>query len=71
MDKTENMIKYSKNKTIITQQKAIDAINEMVKNGEISLEEYEKEFEAWFEDMYDKKYSKVSKFVSENNLVRI
>lgn len=34
MDKTENMIKYSKNKTIITQQKAIDAINEMVKNGE-------------------------------------
>ena len=29
MDKTENMIKYSKNKTIITQQKAIDAINEM------------------------------------------
>ncbi len=42
---------------------------EMVKNGEISLEEYKKEFEAWFEGMYDKKYSKVDKFVLENNLV--
>lgn len=44
---------------------------EMVKNGEISLEEYEKEFETWFEDMYAKKYSKVSKLVSENNLSSI
>lgn len=44
---------------------------EMVKNGEISLEEYKKEFEAWFEGMYDKKYSKVDKLVLENNLGNI
>ena len=43
----------------------------MVKNGEISLEEYKKEFEAWFEGMYDKKYSKVDKLVLENNLGNI
>ena len=34
MNKTENMIKYSKNKTILTQKKAIEAINEMIKEGE-------------------------------------
>lgn len=34
MNKTEKMVEYSKKKTIATQQKAIDAINQMVESGE-------------------------------------
>lgn len=34
MDKTTKIIEHSKNKTILTQEKAINAINEMIAAGE-------------------------------------
>lgn len=43
----------------------------MVTSGETSLEEYNKEFNIWFQTIYDDKYKKVKQYVDSNGISNV
>ncbi|MBD9098171.1 hypothetical protein EGP98_01000 [bacterium] len=55
-----------------TRRKNLYKLNyEIVENGELSLEEYNKEFSSWFEELFSSRYGKVLEIVEKKNISNI